>query len=54
MVPMFMIFRTRLYIAWLVSECMCMTSTLGAYPVEAKSKYGQGPSDLKGLDERYV
>jgi hypothetical protein len=33
MVPMFMIFRTRLYIAWLVSECMCMTSTLGAYPV---------------------
>ena len=54
MVPMFMIFRTRLYIAWLVSECMCMTSTLGAYPVEAKSKYGQGPSDLKGLDEGYV
>ena len=54
MVPMFMIFRTRLYIAWLVSECMCMTATLGAYPVEAKSKYGQGPSDLKGLDQRYI
>ncbi|VDI11645.1 lysophospholipid acyltransferase 7 [Mytilus galloprovincialis] len=51
MVPMFMIFRTRLYMAWLVSESMCMTSSLGAYPVEAKAKYGQGPTDLSGLDQ---
>ncbi|VDI37226.1 Hypothetical predicted protein [Mytilus galloprovincialis] len=37
--------------AWLVSESMCMTSSLGAYPVEAKAKYGQGPTDLSGLDQ---
>ncbi|KAJ8318549.1 hypothetical protein KUTeg_003640 [Tegillarca granosa] len=52
MVPMFIIFRTRLYTAWLLSECICITSTLGAYPADSKPKCGQGPSDLKGLDER--
>lgn len=48
---MFIIFRTRLYTAWLLSECICITSTLGAYPADSKPKCGQGPSDLKGLDE---
>ncbi|KAK6170109.1 hypothetical protein SNE40_018584 [Patella caerulea] len=51
MVPMFMIFRTRLYIAWILSECMCMTSTLGAFPIKAKARCGQGPTDLTGLAE---
>ncbi|ESO84216.1 hypothetical protein LOTGIDRAFT_155546 [Lottia gigantea] len=51
MVPMFMIFRTRLYIAWILSECMCMTSTLGAFPVKAESRCGQGPTDLTALED---
>ncbi|XP_046366660.2 lysophospholipid acyltransferase 7-like [Haliotis rufescens] len=51
MMPMFIIFRTRLYIAWLLSECMCITSALGAYPVKSKPKCGQGPTDLKALED---
>ena len=51
MVPMFMIFRTRLYCAWLLSECMCMTAGFAAYPAVAKSKCGNGPSDFKALEE---
>lgn len=51
MVPMFTIFRARMYIAWLVSECMSMASTLGAYPVQCKAKCGKGPTDLAALEE---
>ncbi|XP_056014060.1 lysophospholipid acyltransferase 7-like isoform X2 [Ostrea edulis] len=47
MMPMFIIFRTRLYMAWILSECMCMTIGLGAYPRASKPKCGQGPTDLK-------
>lgn len=49
MVPMFQIFRTRLYMAWIMSELMCMTAGLGAYPVDCKAKTGEGPTDLKAL-----
>ena len=52
MVPMFQIFRTRLYIAWIMSELMSMTAGLGAYPVDSQAKCGEGPSDLKALKER--
>ncbi|WAQ97686.1 MBOA7-like protein [Mya arenaria] len=51
MVPMFQIFRTRLYLAWIMSELMCFTAGLGAYPVEAKAKCGEGPSDFVALKE---
>lgn len=44
MVPMFFIFRTRLYIAWLLAESVCIASTLGAYPEETRPKCGQGPT----------
>lgn len=54
MVPMFIIFRTRLYMAWILSESMCMTSGLGAYPEASQPKCGQGPTDLKKLHERFV
>lgn len=50
-VPMFTVFRTRLYIAFLLSECMCMTAGLGGYPVASKPRCGQGPSDLQALDD---
>eukprot|EP00105_Crassostrea_gigas_P023407 XP_011443224.1 PREDICTED: lysophospholipid acyltransferase 7 [Crassostrea gigas] len=53
MVPMFIIFRTRLYMAWILSESMCMTSGLGAYPEASQPKCGQGPTDLKKLHESY-
>ncbi|XP_034333714.2 lysophospholipid acyltransferase 7 [Magallana gigas] len=53
MVPMFTIFRTRLYMAWILSESMCMTSGLGAYPEASQPKCGQGPTDLKKLHESY-
>ena len=51
MVPMFMIFRNRLYIAWLASECMCITAGLGLYPAQSKPKCGQGPTDFKALEK---
>ena len=51
MVPMFMIFRTRLYMAWLLSECMCITAGFAAYPTAGNPKCGQGPIDLKAYDQ---
>ena len=50
MVPMFTIFRTRLYMAWIFSEMMSITAGLGAYPVKSKPRCGDGPTDLKQLD----
>ena len=47
------VFLCHTLLLWIEVRVM-EASTLGAYPVEAKSKYGQGPSDLKGLDEGYV
>ncbi|XP_061167600.1 lysophospholipid acyltransferase 7-like [Saccostrea echinata] len=47
MMPMFIIFRTRLYMAWILSECMCMAIGLGAYPKASKPKCGEGPTDLE-------
>ncbi|XP_070579292.1 lysophospholipid acyltransferase 7-like [Ptychodera flava] len=44
MVPMFFVFRTRMYSAWVLSECVCVMSTLGAYPASSKPKCGQGPT----------
>ncbi|KAK3591316.1 hypothetical protein CHS0354_028424 [Potamilus streckersoni] len=52
MVPMFTIFRTRLYLAWLFAECMCMTSGLGAYPISYKAQCGEGPSNLEAVEKR--
>ena len=51
MVPMFIIFRTRLYMAWIMSEIMSMTAGLGAYPAVSKPQCGQGPTDLDSLDQ---
>ncbi|CAH1795332.1 unnamed protein product, partial [Owenia fusiformis] len=51
MVPMFTVFRMRMYTAWVMSECMCMASGLGAYPKASKPKCGLGPSDLEALKQ---
>lgn len=67
MVPMFMVFRTRFYVAWLLAECMCMTATLGAYPAASKPRLEwfslsykswklpprclTGPTDVAALEE---
>lgn len=51
MVPMFMIFRSRMYVAWILSECMCISAALGAYPAQCKSRCGQGPVELQPLDD---
>ncbi|CAD5119004.1 DgyrCDS7659 [Dimorphilus gyrociliatus] len=51
MFPAFIVFRTRLYIAWLLGEVMCIASLLGAYPKEAESSSGYGPRNLEKLDK---
>lgn len=43
MVPAFMVFRMRMYSAWILSECVCITAALGAYPKALNSRSGQGP-----------
>lgn len=42
--PSFFIFRMRIYSGILLSECICISAGLGAYPKELDSKCGHGPS----------
>ncbi|KAL5019417.1 hypothetical protein ScPMuIL_005139 [Solemya velum] len=51
MVPMFIIFRCRMYTAWVLAEAMCITCALGAYPKTSKPRCGQGPTDLQALED---
>lgn len=51
---MFMVFRTRLYFAWYLAECMCISSTLGCYPIKSKPRCGNGPTDFEELEKWYV
>lgn len=51
MLPMFCVFRWRLYIAWILAECSCMMAAYGAYPANSQPKCGQGPSDLQALHQ---
>jgi lysophospholipid acyltransferase 7 len=43
--PNFFIFRMRIYIGLVLSECVCTMVGLGAYPTFTKPKSGQGPSE---------
>jgi len=60
MVPMFFIFRTRLYVAWIMSECIAIASALGAYPAASQPRCGSGPTNFEALErwwdffDRYV
>lgn len=42
--PNFFIFRMRIYIGLVLSECVCTMTGLGAYPVRTAPKAGMGPS----------
>lgn len=44
MVPIFLVFRMRFYVAWIFAECGCIAAAFGAYPVTAKSRSGGGPT----------
>ncbi|KAK5641211.1 hypothetical protein RI129_009758 [Pyrocoelia pectoralis] len=43
--PTFLIFRLRLYIGMILSECICTMAGLGAYPQLCKAKPGEGPTE---------
>ena len=47
----FVVFRFKLYFAWIMSECVCMVLGLGAYPVLSKPRCGHGPTDLDALHD---
>ncbi|VDK33485.1 unnamed protein product [Taenia asiatica] len=47
---LFFAYRTRLYFAWIMGECVCMSVGLGAYPAISRPAVGEGPTDLVALD----
>ena len=53
-IPLFTSFRFRLAIAFILSECACVTAQLGAYPATCKSRPGQGPTNHSALEQRSV
>ena len=44
--PTFFIFRMRIYLGIILSECICTMAGFGAYPKSLESKCGHGPSNL--------
>ncbi|XP_062520357.1 lysophospholipid acyltransferase 7-like isoform X1 [Corticium candelabrum] len=44
LIPVFLCFRLRFYIGWLIAESSCITAALGAYPFDAKCLPGRGPT----------
>ncbi|CAH8594986.1 unnamed protein product [Schistosoma turkestanicum] len=50
MMIIFFIFRMRIYFAWKMSECVCMSASLGAYPKLSEPEKGGGPTNLHALD----
>lgn len=44
LIPVFLCFRLRFYIGWLVAESSCITAALGAYPFDSKPLPGRGPT----------
>lgn len=42
--PIFFMFRMRIYIGLVLSECVCTMAGFGAYPVVSEPKPGLGPS----------
>lgn len=45
MVALFVFFRMKFYIAWLMSESACIMAGLGLYPAVSKPKPGYGPTE---------
>lgn len=49
--PTFFIFRMRIYIGLILSECVCVMAGLGAYPKDYKSTPGGGPKQIVALEK---
>lgn len=45
LVALFVYFRMKFYIAWLVAEASCIACGLGVYPAVCKPKPGHGPTE---------
>ncbi|KAF8370362.1 mboa-7 [Pristionchus pacificus] len=45
----FVVFRMRVYAAWSVSECICVTLNIGIYPDGSAPKCVIGPTDVDGF-----
>ncbi|GMT07335.1 hypothetical protein PENTCL1PPCAC_29509, partial [Pristionchus entomophagus] len=45
----FVVFRMRVYAAWSVSECICVTLNIGIYPSDSGPKCVIGPTDVDGF-----
>ncbi|GMR60882.1 hypothetical protein PMAYCL1PPCAC_31077, partial [Pristionchus mayeri] len=45
----FVVFRMRVYAAWSVSECICVTLNIGIYPDSSAPKCVIGPTDVEGF-----
>lgn len=53
--PTFFIFRMRLYVGMVLSECVCTMAGLGAYPEFTEPSSGHGPTkEFNKLKEMYV
>lgn len=50
MTPVFFNFRMRLYTGFVLSECSCIMAGLGIYPKSSEPKPGNGPTQLKALE----
>lgn len=51
----FFIFRTRLYLGFILSELICIASGMGAYPAISDPQSGCGPTrNFESLETEYV
>ncbi|KAG7210426.1 hypothetical protein KM043_011958 [Ampulex compressa] len=48
--PAFAVFRLRMFVGMLLSECVCQMSGLGAYPTICNSLPGLGPQNYKAVE----
>ncbi|XP_021002712.1 lysophospholipid acyltransferase 7 isoform X2 [Parasteatoda tepidariorum] len=49
--PWFFSFRMRIYVAFVLGECICINLGLGAYPEKSNTQPGAGPTNLNALQE---
>ncbi|XP_055954004.1 lysophospholipid acyltransferase 7-like [Argiope bruennichi] len=49
--PWFFSFRMRIYVAFVLGECICINLGLGAYPEKSATQPGAGPTNLIALKE---
>ncbi|KAG8181100.1 hypothetical protein JTE90_003149 [Oedothorax gibbosus] len=49
--PWFFSFRMRIYCAFVLGECICISLGLGAYPEKGAAQPGAGPTNLNAMQE---